>query len=1155
MIDVIYGGSGCGKTTAILEKIKEITKNDDGKMIFYILPDQYTFEAEKRLSKLYSEGLVDPYARITVLSFNSLARLILAHKGNLNTTVVDSVGKSIMTYEAVKNAKRKLNLYGNLYKNTTFIKSISSIISEMKQYDVGVDDLERMMEDMNYINSKSKNFESLDLKMGDVAEIYKEYEKILSRNWIESTDIITQASVLGRDFHLIDGAYFFIDEFTGFTPNQYKLLDLIMEKSSYMSIALTLYESNTMDRFRNGASIFSRSINTFNNIKERALSFDKEFRAYNCGSNSRRTSREDLIFLEKNYNTYPYDVYEDEVKSIEIAVYNDMYQEVEGVAKEIQRLVSKEGYRYRDIAITVRQMENYDYIIQSIFNEYSIPFFLDKKIKASDNPLSLLVSSFLDIVEKNFRREDVISFLKNGLIDTDDDVVFFLENFAIENNITGNKWFKNFTDIKTIFNIDYDLDGSDEEEIERLEEIDSIKKTLIEPIKTYSNSMKKARTATEKSKVIYDFLVAMNVDKTLLNIASNAQMEENNTRMLEYLQIWDKFIDSIDQIVEICGDKEVSFSDFKAMMEICFSSYEVGVVPLGADQLMISSISRFKSDRAKVVFTLGVNEGVIPQKQKENNIIGDREREILRDLGVVIDYGSTYKLYDEEFLIYKLLTSAVDKLILSYPLTGRNDRALRPSSILTRIKRIFPMLREIDYTDVGIQVLDSFDEKGISQFKKISDKVFEKIISALNFDNSHRMLDRMLAMNLFKSKDLSTTKVNTFYSCPYKYFIDYGIKAKKRREYKFDYSDMGSLVHKILEIFDTNVMSMGIEWDDLSIENIDEGVDEILESILNKIPDYILNRNKRYEYSAHRYASGLKESLWWAKEQISAGDLKPSFHELEFSNKGKIGPLKIHMDGRDDDYIRVSGKIDRVDTNESEKGLGIRVVDYKTGSNTFSIEDIYNESNFQLVIYMSALLKNLKKDAYPIASYYNYVKDEVLSSDVDYDMDNDELEKLRAKAYQPRGFFVDLDKNLNKLDSEAEAQGNSKYFNFKRKKNGEFYDTNIISNDEFAVLEDFVEYKISQMYRNTTSGVISVSPKKENSNSSSKLTSCTYCDYQAICKFDEKLRGNNLREPKKIIDDFGGGDDNKRLSTSEKISFMKKILSDVDEEKGGRDIE
>ena len=179
------------------------------------------------------------------------------------------------------------------------------------------------------------------------------------------------------------------------------------------------------------------------------------------------------------------------------------------------------------------------------------------------------------------------------------------------------------------------------------------------------------------------------------------------------------------------------------------------------------------------------------------------------------------------------------------------------------------------------------------------------------------------------------------------------------------------------------------------------------------------------------------------------------------------------------------------------------------------------------------------------------IKDEILTTDIDYNMDEDALEKIRAKAYQPRGYFVDLEKNLMQLDQVAESTGVSKYFNFKRKKNGEFYESNILTSEEFGVLENFVSNKISSMYKNTNDGIISVSPRKEGLSPSSQITSCTYCDYKAICKFDEKLRGNKLREPKRLVDEIKETKDIKKPTTQDKISFMKEKLEDTEKRGGG----
>ena len=61
----ILGRSGTGKTTKCLNEIKENLDNDFNKPMYYIVPEQFSFEAEKKLIEAYRSASGD-YKKIAL---------------------------------------------------------------------------------------------------------------------------------------------------------------------------------------------------------------------------------------------------------------------------------------------------------------------------------------------------------------------------------------------------------------------------------------------------------------------------------------------------------------------------------------------------------------------------------------------------------------------------------------------------------------------------------------------------------------------------------------------------------------------------------------------------------------------------------------------------------------------------------------------------------------------------------------------------------------------------------------------------------------------------------------------------------------------------------------------------------------------------------
>src|SRR5699024_10471886 len=98
--------------------------------------------------------------------------------------------------------------------------------------------------------------------------------------------------------------------------------------------------------------------------------------------------------------------------------------------------------------------------------------------------------------------------------------------------------------------------------------------------------------------------------------------------------------------------------------------------------------------KVKVVFIIGINDGMFPSVNKNEGFLNDKDREILKQNNLEIAKGTLDNLYEDQFNIYKALTTAEKKLYLSYTSSNKEGAALRPSVIISKIKKIFPKLEE-----------------------------------------------------------------------------------------------------------------------------------------------------------------------------------------------------------------------------------------------------------------------------------------------------------------------------------------------------------------------------------------------------------------------------------------------------------------------------
>ena len=129
----------------------------------------------------------------------------------------------------------------------------------------------------------------------------------------------------------------------------------------------------------------------------------------------KRWQDESLQHLEAHFDSRPAQAFNGQ-SSIHIAQAVNRRAEIEGVARKIKQLVLENKYRYRDIALLMRNGQDYHELIETIFRDYEIPYFIDQKRTMLHHPLVELIRSVLEIINGNWRYEPVFRAIKTELL-------------------------------------------------------------------------------------------------------------------------------------------------------------------------------------------------------------------------------------------------------------------------------------------------------------------------------------------------------------------------------------------------------------------------------------------------------------------------------------------------------------------------------------------------------------------------------------------------------------------------------------------------------------------------------------------------------------------------------------------------------------------
>ena len=149
-------------------------------------------------------------------------------------------------------------------------------------------------------------------------------------------------------------------------------------------------------------------------------------------------------------------------------------------------------------------------------------------------------------------------------------------------------------------------------------------------------------------------------------------------------------------------------------------------------------------------------------------------------------------------------------------------------------------------------------------------------------------------------------------------------------------------------------------------------------------------------------------------DEMRNSDFSPIDYELKFGFDGDLPPVRC---AEGEDAVYLSGTADRVDGYIKGGRLYVRVMDYKSGYKSFSLSDVWNGLNLQLIIYLFAIEREgLERYRHKLAAdldgieaagvLYIPARDEVMDLDAD-EPDEDKLRALKDKALRRSGLVSD----------------------------------------------------------------------------------------------------------------------------------------------------
>lgn len=1078
MLKFVTGGAGYGKSTLLINEISRLA--EDNKKIIFIVPEQFSFESDK---KIYKALGAENFNKILSVSFTSLTKEIFEKFGGRSGEYAEDIHKYILMNKTIKELSnsKSFDYYERQSKKISFISDSLKIINEFRQCGITPDELTKVCS----IDSGSNE------KINDLSMIYTTYDRMLRDNNLkDSLNDISEAAVVANLNDYFKHTVVVMDEFESFTGDEYELIDTMFAQADDIYIGLRLEMENVG---RENFGIFDSVEKTWKSFYQLANKYNVEIK-YESLTEPVKYKSQDLAFLNKNIMRNNNNKFENS-ENINIIQCRDLYEEADFVCAQIRELVSEKGYKYKDIAVISRQLDEYVYILESALKKYDIPAFIDVEKNAFHTQIMQLMTNTVNIMcEPEPDTETILRYVKTLLNNISFNDIAALENYCFEWSIEGKNWFEPFT-------ID----------IENNSYIEDVRNRIMTPIIELRKKSKNADCKT-LCRNLYEFLYKTKVPLRISELNDKMIKSGLAYKAKEQKRMWDTLMSILETFSDIGGN--ISLKEFQELFNSVVSRITYALPPQTLDSVHIARAETARLASPKVVFILGVNEGYFPLTSYKKGLLSDKDRMKFELAGMHLSRGNEEMVSDEKLIVYKSLTHASEKLYITYPVNDSSGGGRYKASIITQIIKMLDnsvfsiaedkgivfyssTLQAAYYNFVQNYGKDADKISGMSEIKKLlrEDEYYcSKIDYLYEVSNKKdfQINNKELMKKLYTQKlNLSATRFEEFNLCHFKFFCSTGLKLKALKKRQIGSLEQGNIVHLCLETVLSSCKTKE-EFDSLDEKKIADIINQCVEEFMNNSMGGDSNRNLRVNNNINNIKDNIIKIVLHIQNELRQSKFRPV--ELEYEiNKDGIPMLKT------DNGVEVilRGIIDRVDMYEENGEKYIRVIDYKTGVKNFSVAKLLYGIDMQMLLYMFSVTGEHGKysDCAPAGVLYMPAKEIDCERDRDDDSDINEFldkhYKMNGVVLKERSVLSAMEKDIQGVYIPAKLlkddTGSGEVLLNKKL-------SSCFTSSQFVKLKKHIENLIENLAKELYDGKINADPLI-----SGKSSPCKYCDYWSVC--------------------------------------------------------
>lgn len=1189
-LQFILGRLLSDKKEVLVDQMLEWVDEDKESQVFYLVPDHMKFESEMSILTHIKEAQTDGsqnkvagMINLQVFSFTRLAWYFLQDTALYSHSQLTETGLSMLLRRILKDKEEELTIFRGESQQQGFVDKSTELFMELRNARVLPSELEYILSDSGAY-SDQQGAGDFTSKLKDIALLYRSFLDQLEGKYIEKEDVLEALieDIKKRD---LSRTKIVIDNFHRFTAQEQELILQFAERAQEVKVSLVLdrkyaVEAPELNDFFYQTGLTYHRLYTEARRRHLPVQLDQLIQKENrehCDALKVFESYwiDSFALTPKKEN----DAETDFSSCIEIWEAESKQAEVLHATTKIKRLVAEGNYRYKDILLVSRKLDEYKSLVDSTFLENEIPLFIDQADRMANHSLVECVKSLLNIHKRHYRYEDMMRFLRTELFiplaegesvpknkaarlpfwkaqtESWRSKVDTLENVMLAYGYEGSDWVRDEDWIYARFHLEEMDDQLDADKLMQ-KEANQARHLVRSALLPFFKQLNKAQTNREAIRLLYLFLEKQRVNEQLLSWRDQSLEDGELEEARKHEQVWQTFIQLLDEFIEVLGDESWDVDTFLTVIETGFDQATYSIVPPSIDQVMLTQYDKTRMNCKKLVFVLGLTDTQLPLNRENDSILTDEDRSLLADALPADKYllpSTSSRLASEPFNAYLAFLNASDKLVLSYPVSndGAGDNRLSP--YVERMARQLNIPLTVKYTDATANIDPSFEtaltfigsrRQTVGQLvtllrarldKKTQPALFwlklyqalyrqtseveRLILKSLEYKNIPIKLPPETAEQLYgKDLYLSVSQLESFYLDPYSHFLQYGLKLRERAVQELTPAETGTFFHDALDSIFRAIVAEDLAPDTLTQDQLNQLTDRVLSELVQQNKFKLLSMSNRMRFIRKQLSETIQQMVWAMANQSRRTTMRPQKSEVLFGRLGSkqgIPGLKFPLNTGGELYVR--GKIDRVDTLEVNNELYLSVVDYKSSKKALKFDEMYHGLMMQMLTYLDTALQYSEDLFGKKAKPAGAFYAHVTNPMLKAsDLKKKEWIDEWLKAFKMDGIILDEEELVEKLDLTLPERSPSLVYPLKYVKKRSQIEGKLIAFEDLQLMLEHNREKIREAGNRILSGENTLSPIYDKKTYTPSVRGI----YQPISQFDVLLPNgqNQYRELESIKD-------------------------------------